>query len=90
MPTGRRVSLLPSDRRRKVSVNGGGETVMVKVVLSHCSATEVDGLQHAAGGQYAQHRVHVRVLLVDSSVQRCRQFLVAIRFQIEALKHIKY
>ena len=42
---------------------------MVEIGLSHCSAAEVDGLQHAARGQYTQHRVHVRVLLVDGSVQ---------------------
>lgn len=64
---------LPPDRRREVSINGRGETVVVKITV-HAGA-EVNSLHHAAGGQDAQQRVEVKESLHTGLVQGVRQCL---------------
>lgn len=56
------------DRRREMSVQGHGQAVVEKVVFLQHPAGKVNGLHHAACGQYAQHYVHVGIVGVYGGV----------------------
>ena len=68
-------SRLPSDRRRKVGVDGSRQAIVE--VLSWCqgSTAEVDGLHHATSCENTQHCVEVRIVAYDRSIQRLSQRL---------------
>lgn len=87
-----RVLCVPSDRRREVRVDAGGEAVVVELARRLVAAREVDRLQHAARAEHAHELTHVRAVRTRAphrrlhALERVAQREAALRRQLHVLQ----